>query len=571
MNAEEQLKQLKDEILATNNFLIEPVIQVYPIEASVGKTHTVIESLKECSKEVRTLVVTKLMKEQEQIACALRETLGDGVLVYNSSCQYSDECVIKADVVIITHEKYRRLCMNKEEAKIFSIGRQLLIIDEYIDILSYHSININTINDVRKILDSSANENVWKLYTSVIFPIKQAIDKKFDESKGVKWLGQCFISNDIDEQIRQIVSQLKGVIVDSKNNKNSSIHSVQALITHIESLRYYFNTDKLLIDTGEIYSCNLDIQHLEGFNKTILLDASASFVELYQSSMFKINCAERIIDHGNTTFIHVDYNTTNTAKNYNLEKQKQIRNYISNNLDKKDKAVVFASKDEVDSCKYNFEHGQIAVETFSGSRGKNDWATYNKAFVVHTQSLPPYAYIFQYLYYFPKEASNIIGDNKAIEFKNGTGRQWSFVNNKRLHWFRITDIASNFYQAVKRVDRNKFDRINSVELHVLCSNAQVIEIVKKQLKGLKEVKYIELNSNKKKVAITQIADANRIYEVLNNLSDGTYKLAEVREMCEINHRESFNRALKCLEEEGITLHCLGVSKNGHKIIVSKAS
>ena len=571
MNAEEQLKQLKDEIYSTNDFLTDSVIQVFPIEASIGKTYSMIEALKACAHEIRTLVVTRLIEEQERIASTLRETLGDSVLVYNNQHQVSTKCILEANVVIITHEKYKRLCVNKEEAGVFSKDRQLLIIDEHIDLLSYHSININTINDARRLLYSSGNENVGELYATIVAPIKKEIDDKFIKSGNVEWLGKAFMRRDIDEQIKYMVSQLKSNKVNVNNLKKCSIKDTQKLIEHIESLRYYFNTNKLLIDTGEIYSCNLDIRHLDSFNKIILLDASASFVELYKSKMFNVHKMKRVIDHGNTTFIHVDCNTTNMAKRTKPENVKNIENYISRNLCNTDKGVAFASKDERDSSIYSSEQNQIEVVTFAESRGRNDWSTCNKAFVVHTQSLPPYAYIFQFLYYFPEEASNIINDNQSIEFKSGEGRQWTFINNSSLHWLRITDIASNFYQSVKRVDRNRYNRIDNVELHIMCSNKQVVEIVRSQLSGLKEIRYLELNEAKKKEAVIQLADAHKVYDVLSNLSKDECKIKEVREMCGMEHRETFNRALKCMEENIIKLESLGITKRGHKFIVTRAS
>ena len=139
--------------------------------------------------------------------------------------------------------------------------------------------------------------------------------------------------------------------------------------------------------------------------------------------------------------------------------------------------VVFTSKGEKEAERYASEQLPIDVVTFAESRGKNDWSTCNKAFIVHTQFLPQHVYIYQYLHYFPEESSSIIGDNEAIRFQNGNGGVWTFVNNTRLHLLRITDSASNVYQSVKRVDRDSHNRLCDVELHVVCSNTQIVEIV----------------------------------------------------------------------------------------------
>ena len=88
---------------------------------------------------------------------------------------------------------------------------------------------------------------------------------------------------------------------------------------------------------------------------------------------------------------------------------------------------------------------------------------------------------------------------------------------------------------------------------------------------LKAIRSIELNVAKKKEAVIRLADAAKVHRVLANLPKGEYKIKLVREMCDMSYRQTFNRAFKCMEENISTLEFLGITKSGHKFIVSKAS
>lgn len=568
-----QLDKLKNDIVSTNNFEIESTIQVYPIEASVGKTKTVIEALQDSQMQVKTLLVTKLRVEQARIQQQLIDA-GVTTVVYNSDNALIDtEYIINAQVLIITHEKYKRLCSDTAKAQIFTRGRSLLIIDEYIDILSYYEVGINLINDVNKILKRLPNDLPRKLYIDIVNPIKTMMDKRFNKNVGVQWIDVPLLKADIDTLVDSLIEQVKRSYIPDKEFLHTVFKNKEELKHHINSLRYYFNTSKVLIDNYYIYSANLGVKHLQGFKKTILLDASASFVELYKSKMFNVHQFDRVVDHSNTELIHAVYRTSQYAKSYRPSYIDEIEKYLESNIYQHDRAVIFGSKEDVFKLKEKVKcYGMgTDVVTFAGSRGKNDWGTYNKAFVIHTPSLKQSAYIFQYLYYFPEEARYFIGDNHAISFRMGMGGHYKFVSNKRLHGLRITDIASNMYQAVKRVDRNSQNRLENVQLHLLCSLNEVIDIVEHQLKGLKMKVVLELIERKSKASLKTDANAEIIYKVFSNIPDGKYKKSDIRARCGISDRKQWSRAEKTfIENYGLkSLEDIGVFEQGQSYVIQR--
>lgn len=568
-----QLDKLRNDIILTNNFEIEPTIQVYPIEASVGKTSTVIEALQDKQMQVKTLLVTKLIDEQARIQRELDDA-GVTAVVYNSINKLIDEQeVANAQVLIITHEKYKRLCGDTAKAELFIRGRSLLIIDEYIDVLSYYQVGINLINDANKILERLPHELPWQLYVDIVAPIKTMMDKRFAQNVGVQWIDKPLLNPEIDTKVDRLVEQVKRSHIPDKEFLHTVFKNKEELKQHINSLRYYFNTNKVLLNKYYIYSANLNVKHLQGFNKTILLDASASFVELYKSKMFNVHQFDRVVDHSNTELIHAVYGTSQYAKSYRPSYINEVESYLASNIYHNDKSVIFGSKEEVFSLKEKVRDYGVSTDvvTFAGSRGKNEWGTYNKAFIIHTQSLKQSDYIFQYLYYFPEEARHFIGDNHAISFRMGIGGHYTFVNNERLHNLRITDIASNMYQAVKRVDRNSQSRLENVQLHLLCSLNEVIDIVEHQLKGLKMKVVLELMERKPKASPKTDANAEAIYSVFFNIPNGKYKKSEIRARCGISDRKQWSRAEKAfIENYGLkSLEDIGVFEQGQSYVIQR--
>lgn len=562
VEAERQLHVLRNQIITTDTFSIDSHIQVFPIEASIGKTQTLIKAVIDLPSEIRVLVVTKLKEEQYRLYRAIYEVLGDQVIMYNADSVMEHRQILNSKIVIITHEKYRKLCGDRKEADIFTYNRQLLLIDEQVDLLTYFKLNVNILNDLGIILEGT---EVWKTYTELVAPLKQEIDSQFTENTKNQWIKEPFQCLNVEEKVSQICSYLAHSHFSSDSFKGTQIKDKDELMKQIEEIKYYFNTPYLLIDKQGIHSANLNIKHLEGFNRIIILDANASFVEIYKSSMFKVHEFGKVINHFNTTLFHIKHNTTKTKKNRTLDYLIPIQEYIQCNTSEDDEFVIFGSANESDPNNSVLIHDGLEVVTFAGSRGKNTWAHCNKAFVIHTQALSPINYVFQYIYYFPSEAEEMLGNNDSIQFGKGSLKTWEFVNNQRLQSIYATDIAGNMYQAVKRIDRNLEARKEHVELHIMTVNQQVVDIVIAQLKGLREVRESILVEAKKKEKKVQISDAKTIQHKIEELPSGVYTKKELREYCGIPNREKFARGVKILEDElGITLADLGVVKETHR-------
>ena len=557
---ENQLLQLRHEILSTDDFTIDNVIKVFPIEASMGKTTTVIEALKEDGGRLRTLLVTKLIEEQARIASDLREALGDSVLVYNGEEKHiTMEQVIKATVVIITHERYKILCCNSEQAEIFTRDRNLLIIDEQIELLSCFELTENLIKDMNFLIESTDNQEAVQLFLEIASPLKEQIHQRFSKERCIEWIEKQFIIPSIGEKIDRLLKLVAEATIPEIFFERCMIGNKKMLLKHINNLRYYFNNAAVLANKDALFSANLNVNHLDGFNKKILLDASASFVETYMSEQYDVKPFSRVLNHSNAELKFEITNTTKSWKMKNPDYWQSIKKYVDDHVSQNDRRVIFASKQEVQ--KFGVRDPDIV--TFASSRGKNTWGGYNKAFIVHTQALGAQYYIFQYLYYFPEEAHKIIGNQEAIAFKKVTGTNWSFANNVRLHRLRCTDIASNFYQAVKRIDRFSNNTMQGVQYHILCNNREVVELVVEQLAGLG--KYIEAVGNCSKVGkrkkVKILEDSQRIHDVLAAIPNGKYSKTYIRDICGISDTKTWTRALGCLKAEkgDDILNILGVS------------
>ncbi|MEY8417080.1 hypothetical protein AAK964_12320 [Tissierella praeacuta] len=229
-------------------------------------------------------------------------------------------------------------------------------------------------------------------------------------------------------------------------------------------------------------------------SNNILLDASGSFLELYnKSDKFKVKDFGRVVNHSNTTLTFIEENSTTSAIERDTDKYFEgIIQYIKDNTKKGDKVLVIGRK-EVDNKKTEeylkelFELNDTIVEfvNFDAMRGKNDWADFNKCFIIHLPFLPFHHYVYQYIYYTGQE---LVEEDLKLQ---KIDKNYGFSKSQILEDFKTTDVVSNIYQGLKRVNR-KYNSLDECELYVVTNNKKIQDLIIEQFKDLKEVKYYKI-------------------------------------------------------------------------------
>lgn len=545
------LRDLKDHILLTKFTKDEPCLKVFTFEASAGKTQTVCEALKELYKidpNIKTLIVTKLMDEQEKI----QQSLGDIAFVVNSKEETIKKQEKKIDfnqypVLIITHELYARLCSNEKRRQYYTQGRDLLIIDEQLDILDileYSASRAEKITTALKsVISYKGDVDLCEYWGEITAPLNEAVKNNYGKKMRLVYVE--------DERIQYKIDYLLKLIKKSKFPAKTEFKK-KNVIAEIQRISQFFNNHHVIATGGILYVYNKCVDYFL-LNNNIMLDASGNFLHLYNiSDKFKLYKADREILHTNTVLTFVNENSTTTAINKDEKKYYgAVIDYIRKHTTQTDKVLIIGRKKDEDYFK-PLLHQNVQFINFSAMRGRNDWSDYNKCFIIHLPNDIFYKYPLQWLYYTGKQLKQSDLEINKIDTNHG------FKNNIELEKLRITDVVSSIYQGLKRVNRINTAE-NPCELYVITNNKWIKDLVREQFLGLKEVREDKLF---RKDTLTQ-ERSQKLAEVFENMQPGEkIEKKDLRNIVGITDRKKFSITLKALGGKEY-LEKLGIQEQGH--------
>lgn len=519
---EEELKELDKNIrLGYNAFRFK----VSSLEASSGKTRQIIASAIKTKREM--LIVTKFKTEVDRIVTEINKGAGFakacGIVSDVELVQNNQHLVLSAreieffqyGVIVITHSQYYKLCKG-ENAYLEGLVRhfETLLIDE----------EFNPIKNNLYTFTLKRNEEMKELFTSfglgenlkeLTYILENQFTKKeYKPSNQLHWIklneDSTYIKNKC-EILRNLINKdnenISVKLIDYKNNTNKSccISDITDYIDLIEKIIVNSLEGYSLIDVNEkvIATYDYDFQFFK-LKNNIMLDASASFSELYKSDKFEVVSTKRKIDHSKCKLTVVNIKTTTSAKSkINHLFRPKFKNYVVKALGDSEKGLIVTKKDEAEYLEYinfvdfdkevkdeiemlnsdlfnNIEYEErVSFCNYENQRGRNDYADYKHCFLAHTYRQPRFYYMFLYRYFFNVKATE--EEMQTINKKGENGlTYWGFHNCERLQQLMITDMLSCQYQSLKRVARN---REPEAHYHIFTNDVILIELLLKELNG----------------------------------------------------------------------------------------
>lgn len=519
---EEELKELDKNIrLGYNAFRFK----VSSLEASSGKTRQIIASAIKTKREM--LIVTKFKTEVDRIVTEINKGAGFakvcGIVSDVELVQNNQHLVLSAreieffqyGVIVITHSQYYKLCKG-ENAYLEGLVRhfETLLIDE----------EFNPIKNNLYTFTLKRNEEMKELFTSfglgenlkeLTYILENQFTKKeYKPSNQLHWIklneDSTYIKNKC-EILRNLINKdnenISVKLIDYKNNTNKSccISDITDYIDLIEKILLNSIAGYSLIDVNEkvIATYDYDFQFFK-LKNNIMLDASASFSELYKSDKFEVVSTKRKIDHSKCKLTVVNIKTTTSGKSkINHLFRPRFKNYVVKALGDSESGLIVTKKDEAEYLEYinfvdfdkevkdeiemlnsdlfnNIEYEErISFCNYENQRGRNDYADYKHCFLAHTYRQPRFYYVFLYRYFFNVKATE--EEMQTINKKGENGlTYWGFHHCERLQQLMITDMLSCQYQSLKRVARN---REPEAHYHIFTNDVILIELLLKELNG----------------------------------------------------------------------------------------
>lgn len=587
---EEQKKQLEYEIAHGENaghFL------VFDIEAGCRKTRTAEQALITAFKNGRkSLFVRQFDNDCRESMDNINRIFGEDI-----SFAYNNEDVTpsmarkmnleKIPILIITHQKYRVLMMDANKRKSFVAGRTNLVVDEFL--VSIHNISLSEsdIETYRALFGydhviASAFEKT--MYIPIDFLKtwnKNDGERRFaslaDESPTKEFsnlikLIRANMSNESFEERKKHV--LLGGEVDFNASLLAELKTVKMLCDRLMEYKQLFGNmclycDKKLFTTDKRYKYWF-------LDNNIMLDASGELQIAYSLNQeeFQLQHCEKVLDHGKWKIINIPVTTTTATKeritNFYEVVNREVAKYGDDILVVGKKAEMMFV-DVPDTCKGYF--GNIT--------GSNQWYDKKHVAIIHTHNLSDTDYILKFLHY-SKEKMGEAFDLRA----RSTGRSHKMIysfTDKRLEDIRIYWIASEIYQAIKRVNRNM---LYETDILIFLNNEKIISLIQEQMKNcnLEIVDYQEFQVEKSRQdeyveELRKDSYATKFMDLLAETQNGLHpelldeknRISKVKARTYLGIKTSGNFSNKVLNKSEVITYCQvrNIELNGQYIKLPK--
>ncbi|MCU5340130.1 hypothetical protein OCA10_13135 [Bacillus cereus] len=504
---------------------------VYAWEAGIGKSTHVNDSIIEhynkfaFEEGVKKFLIVKKFKSD------VYETVGrlksDGLLdMYGKYSiigltsenvkDYSVDDIKTCMVLVITHQRYIEAC-SKELAASFG-ERDTLIIDEQLQfpITKYGRAEYN---DMRKDIHLYEGQ---VLFDKCFLPLLKKLDSVY---KAGDYNDIVTFKDSFDkETLKDFKKWVKVNGNDLRKKKYKDIIEKIELLQKDESNGLIHNNALYLIDQSKKF---------RKLKNNIILDASADITPLYRlKKQFKIVENRLCIDHSKSNMAYMRVNTSKSSLKKNLEAIiKDIQHRLRNLNDSDKRALVVSHKENAkelnNALRNTLKKGayypnedeneevtsfKAATDWYGNIVGKNLYKDYDLCFIVGTNNMPLPIYLLQFYQYSTATDFSKLPDKMALE----AGK----FKIEELEIIRKAFVASDFYQAARRIQRNQ----NPKATYILYTfDEEVIEKFNSKFKNLMDV--IELD-NTSVIGANTSALEYKAEKILKYIND-KYEVGEI--------------------------------------------
>jgi hypothetical protein len=473
---------------------------VFDHEAGTGKSRYTQQLLGEMTKTRgnKVLYVQKFKKDDELKKTVQRINYFAGTEVAGYYCsdmrREEKKRVKEVQILCVTHQFYYQMCKgnNLELIK----DRDILIIDELPQLVQEIYITREDIANfwMRFNRDGDgAGRELAQLLLDLL------LGKKGNKNDEIKY---------IDLRLEKY-ERFRGLFSRVRNSRNTYTKKEKDALDKIDTLLnqgFFISQNKFISWENKVELCKL--------KNNIILDANGAFEHKYSiSSEFEIKSQSKKYNYKSTNIFHYNIKTT---KGVLRENREVVHGKIVSTIDWKNTNKVLFVTDiageqslEKEVLSYLRFYGNnlneiqqnynkiISIDHFGNLIGKNNYRDYDTIVLSKT---PNYNYISYVLdYYF---LTGDIIDGMTVEpFKNEV-----------IERIRISTIAGEFYQAIKRINRKNELASN---IYLFSDDRDAVEIVKNQLTNVqyffREIDLEERNYNSKNRPKNQI---NKLKEIL---------------------------------------------------------
>ncbi|WP_350474266.1 hypothetical protein [Psychrobacillus psychrotolerans] len=454
-----------------------------------------------------------------------------------SRWQEQTDILKNIDVIIITHSRYIALCLDDDLRLAFSERREVLIIDEKINFPTYSFSEVYY-------------ENIRRMLPSIV--LKDEFDKICKDLRII--LEKQQTANNQNLVIRMRPSNSKDKIQHFLELINLNINDIKDLTKRsaiqncAQGIEQWYST-MCIYNGGNIITFNRK-HRLWGLKNNIILDASSNIDGVYHiSEDYNVVSEKRIIDHSNSTFHIIPFNTgKGNIKKHETEYFKEIAKKIKHYHKENDQTLIICHKDnfplieeqllrlsinDIHVAKVTIEFGEekrqiervkqsFAINWFGNIIGKNEYTDFSNCWIIGTPNIPLGQYPIQYMMYSKQKDLT----NKKLELIQGS------FKNKIFNELKNGYVASEIYQSLKRIQRNVLPNGN---FFIVNNNKTITDLVLGEIKGVKNIEEIELDFVQKKKQESESNYIDLFIDYMRELPIGEYPKKDITKKLNIIH------------------------------------
>ena len=490
---EELIKQqeLLKQVMLSNGK--QDFFTVFDMECNLGKTYTaintipyyleainkgliakkgiiiVVREISECDKYEKEL--NELYEPFDKVALAFHSDKYKSKDL-NRSKLYKQDLIIQVEkypVVLITHQNYLNLALDKKARNTFTKNRRLLIVDESIDICKTLTLKKSKMEQIINALESEDKEKFIEISNPILEKIEE-LEQNENEISNMTFnfkVEECYFKL-IEKFSKEVIPKYREQL---KNDLEETITTIECIYTDTCLIS---KSEKKQYRNAYISFSTIDRkQKMWTLENNIILDGSATIEPRYKLNKdlyFVMNC-KRVLDHSRWNIEYVFESTTKTSKGLlsyedtDEQEEKSTKFYNACSEIIKDlgeyETFVVCNKDEHILTysngierKFNpYENCNIPlnnIEHFGNITGKRDFTNLKNVIITHTPNYSETDYILQYMYY----ADTRYEDNREIKGKSLSSLDSIYAFDiKAIQDFKEKTIANHIYQAVCRVNR----------------------------------------------------------------------------------------------------------------------
>jgi hypothetical protein len=487
-------KRLRDKLFSDFSEWDAEAFDIFPYPAGSGKSVKAKEYMAKIASTTgyKVLYVQLFTKDK-----ALQKTVDE----INDNAKKSTSVAMKWDskdptnketmyairsipILCITHQMYFQICQGKHKELIE--GRDILIIDEFPEIVNPVMV---TQEDLSKLFTFfrpySQHEEMVKLgkeldqaFWDVYLPKYQSGKWEeritlllMDETKKKEYAESIQkLIKEVKHQSKTIKPSYEDKIADANNDgeDDAQSHPLSKTLKLLDNIALILSNPSYFYQQ-RLYTYDHRFQ-LVRLKNNLILDANGRFELRYTLAehIFNLKLVPLPPDYLTSRFTHIQVKTNVSAYRKNPDLHEKILNQIKFN--EQDKVLIVTKQnyekkvqDYIQKIQQENPTVTIQIDHFGNLLGKNDYKDYNVIVVMATPNFPYITYFINYLYFSQTTAKQ----QKNLKIFNDP-------DNPEVELLRHRTLAGEFYQAIRRINRNNAMAMN---IYVATDNEKVIDFV----------------------------------------------------------------------------------------------